>query len=164
TTTAVTNPYFHVAIIPYKSGSGNATPSYTTTAITNGSIVSLVWSNGYTDYSIFKYQNNVQTSGQGVVTDAKLSSIRLVTSSGTAPATLTINQASTFKFGTAIGITVNGKLVTNGTSTQRITFTSSKTTPIAGDWIGIVLTGGPNTITYSDVSYAQYGLKVNSIS
>lgn len=82
TATPVINPYFHVALIPYKSGSGNATPTYTSLAITNGNVVSLAWSNGYTDYSVFKYQNSLQVSGQGVTTDAKLSRIRFVTSSG----------------------------------------------------------------------------------
>ncbi len=74
--------------------------------------------------------------------------------------TLTIGPASTFKLGHDVSFTVNGKLIAKGTPTQRITFTSSSATPLPGDWGSIVfLGGGPDTLTYCNIKYAENGLR-----
>jgi len=70
--------------------------------------------------------------------------------------TLTIEAGVTLKFDPnttlSIGYTSAGKLVANGTATSRIIFTSSNTTPGAGDWAGIQLWDG--TMNGTSISYA----------
>ena len=48
--------------------------------------------------------------------------------------TLTINPGVTVKMDAGKSIQINGKLIAKGTSTNRITFTSSQSNPSPGDW------------------------------
>ncbi|MDI6804945.1 MAG: T9SS type A sorting domain-containing protein [Bacteroidota bacterium] len=57
-------------------------------------------------------------------------------------------------------ITVLGTIIAKGTPTQRITFTSSNHSPSPGDWGGIIFSGGgPDTLTYCNIKYAENGLR-----
>jgi hypothetical protein len=81
----------------------------------------------------------------------------------TISATLKIDPGSTFKTGNGSGIFVNGKLIAKGNATQRITFTSSSTNPYPGEWPGIICNGGgPDTLTYCDIKYAENGLNLTN--
>jgi M6 family metalloprotease-like protein len=54
----------------------------------------------------------------------------------------------------------NGKLVAKGNTNNRITFTSASQTPSPDNWLGIVFSGGgPDTLTYCDISYAEKGIQ-----
>jgi|GEM_PF-6652218 len=83
---------------------------------------------------------------------------------------LTVMPGSTFKFGkikqnSISQFTINGKLIAKGTSTNRIIFTSNKTTQTAGNWNGITFSGGgPDTLTYCNVKYATNGLNFTNTS
>lgn len=71
--------------------------------------------------------------------------------------------ASVFKFSSGAMLFVNGKLIGNGSPTQRIAFTSGSASPAAGDWQGIVCSGGgPDTLQYCDIKYATSGLRLGN--
>ncbi|MFH1147589.1 MAG: right-handed parallel beta-helix repeat-containing protein [Pseudomonadota bacterium] len=53
-------------------------------------------------------------------------------------------------------LTVYGTLIAQGTSSERIVFTSDAVTPQAGDWCGIFFFGGQGTLDYCDIQYASY--------
>ncbi len=76
--------------------------------------------------------------------------------------TLTILPGSTVKFAAGIKLLINGSFVANGTSSQPITFTSVSSTPAPGNWYGLDLKGGPNTLKYCNINYATYGVVVNN--
>jgi hypothetical protein len=75
-------------------------------------------------------------------------------------ATLTIEAGATLRFDPTVGIWIGyntaAKLVAVGTAANPITFTSSNTTPSAGDWDGITLwssTMGGTQIAYANLDY-----------
>jgi hypothetical protein len=75
-------------------------------------------------------------------------------------ATLTIEAGATLRFAPDVGIGIGyssaAKLVAVGTAADPITFTSSNTTPSAGDWVGIILwsgTMGGTQIAYANLDY-----------
>jgi hypothetical protein len=75
-------------------------------------------------------------------------------------ATLTIEAGATLRFDPDVGIWIGyntaAKLVAVGTAASPITFTSSNTTPSAGDWDGITLwsgTMGGTQIAYANLDY-----------
>jgi len=75
--------------------------------------------------------------------------------------TLTVTPGTQIYVNPGKTITVNGSLIANGTSASRITFTSINPSPGPGDWAGIVCSGGgPNTLTYCNISYATKGITV----
>ena len=61
-------------------------------------------------------------------------------------------------------LTMNGRLIAEGNSLQPIIFTSANQTPDAGDWYGIDLKSGQNSIKYCNIQYATYGIIVHSTS
>ena len=71
-------------------------------------------------------------------------------------ATLTIEAGATLSFDPDVGIWISystaAKLVAVGTAASPIVFTSTNTTPTAGDWSGIVLWG--NTMGGTQIAYA----------
>ncbi len=76
-------------------------------------------------------------------------------------ATLTIEAGTIFKFNADGSIYFGyygiNTLIANGTSTNKITFTSSAATPVAGAWNGIYFYGynqQNSSMTYCDVAYA----------
>ncbi len=74
-------------------------------------------------------------------------------------AVLGISPSCQLSFGSGSYLSISGRLVANGTSSQRITFTSSKASPSPGDWKEIFCNGGgPDTLKYCDLKYAEYGL------
>lgn len=78
-------------------------------------------------------------------------------------ARLTILPGTTVNVGSGYTLTVNGSLIAKGTSTQRITFTSSSAIPYPGEWPGIICNGGgPDTLTYCDIKYAETGLSLTN--
>ncbi len=73
--------------------------------------------------------------------------------------TLTVLPGASVKSYLGYALNINGKLIANGTSSSRITFTSDGATPAPGDWWGIYCSGGgPDTLTFCDIKYAETGL------
>ncbi|MDI6767868.1 MAG: C25 family cysteine peptidase, partial [Bacteroidota bacterium] len=73
-------------------------------------------------------------------------------------AKLDILHGATIKFNLHGRITVYGRLIARGTSSQQVTFTSSNASPAPGDWMGLWLHGGPDTLEYCNIRYAQWGI------
>ncbi|MDI6765535.1 MAG: S8 family serine peptidase [Bacteroidota bacterium] len=72
-------------------------------------------------------------------------------------ATLSILSGTTIKSTSSL-LSIFGKLIAKGTSSQPITFTSSNATPSPGDWESIFLYGGPDTLEYCTIKYAKWGI------
>jgi len=72
--------------------------------------------------------------------------------------TLTINEGVRVKFYEGKGMTVNGKLLVNGTEDQQVIFTSKEPTPNPGDWANLELNGRDNHISYLKYDYASNGI------
>jgi|GEM_PF-755110 len=70
-------------------------------------------------------------------------------------ATLTVNAGATIALdqGRSIAVRSNGRLNLAGTSSDRVTITSSKASPAPGDWREIDIYSTGNTWTYADISY-----------
>ena len=68
---------------------------------------------------------------------------------------LTINSGVTLKFNGNYYLLVNGKLIAEGTSENRITFTSNQSTPSPGDWKHIFFNNADNgcELNYCNISY-----------
>jgi parallel beta-helix repeat protein len=78
-----------------------------------------------------------------------------------AGATLTIEPGVEVRFGGVFSLTVEGKLVANGTRDKMIMFTSNKIDKSAGDWNAISFTGiEVSSLTYCSVEYGT-GILVN---
>ena len=77
--------------------------------------------------------------------------------------TLTINPGVRVKFYEGKGMTVNGKLLANGTADDHVLFTSKEPTPLPGDWDNIELNGRDNNLTYIDYNYATDGITGGSV-
>jgi hypothetical protein len=77
---------------------------------------------------------------------------------GPATPALTIEAGSIFKFAAGlsfwIGYADAGSLIVKGTAIAPVTFTSLNASPLAGDWVGIVVWTGSASITYASISYA----------
>ncbi|MBI1804143.1 MAG: T9SS type A sorting domain-containing protein [Ignavibacteria bacterium] len=76
-----------------------------------------------------------------------------------------LTPGGTFKFGQNAKLLCYDTLVAVGTAAKPIIFTSSKTSPAPGDWDAIRMFGGANssnTLQYCNVSYATYGIFVNT--
>src|SRR5579883_33866 len=71
--------------------------------------------------------------------------------------TLTVQPGVTVLGNSGTSLTVSGKLQAAGTATQPITFTSSRATPAAGDWVGVLVYGTlaltDTTVGYAGASY-----------
>ena len=80
-------------------------------------------------------------------------------------ASMTVQEGTVIKLnpGMKISIFDNGELIINGTEANRVTITSSKTTPAAGDWDQIEIfntASNASKLTYTDIMYgggADYG-------
>jgi parallel beta-helix repeat protein len=72
--------------------------------------------------------------------------------------TLTIEPGVEVKFDGTYSIIVDGKLIVNGTSMNKVKFTSNQTTPAKGDWYTIRLRTDYNLINYAEVEYASHGV------
>ncbi len=75
---------------------------------------------------------------------------------------LTAYSGSSFTFGTNARINSLGIVDLQGNQADPVIFTSSLSPPQPGNWYGIVLAGGPNTLQYCNIEYATYGVIVNS--
>lgn len=86
-------------------------------------------------------------------------------------ATLTIDPGVTVKFNGGKSLTINGKLLAIGTSSNLIAFTSNVAGPHAGDWVEIGFAPGSDPasrVSYATVSYGGgvngRAIYVNSVS
>ncbi|MBK8663019.1 MAG: hypothetical protein IPN18_14975 [Ignavibacteriales bacterium] len=61
-------------------------------------------------------------------------------------------------------LTVNGVLIADGDSLERIEFTSGKTVKRAGDWGSIILNAPAVIIRYANYRYATNGVVGNNAS
>ncbi|MBU0568981.1 right-handed parallel beta-helix repeat-containing protein, partial [bacterium] len=80
---------------------------------------------------------------------------------------LTIEPGVTVRFATETSLICYGTLNAVGTPLGTITFTSSQTTPAAGDWKGINLSGSGATgsqISYCDIRYAKQAVYLENVS
>ena len=70
----------------------------------------------------------------------------------------------TLKFASNTSLIVNGTLNANGTSSNKITFTSASSTPQKGDWEGIIFDNANNSssIQYCTIEYAVRGINTNA--
>ncbi len=78
-------------------------------------------------------------------------------------ATLTILPGTGVFFEPGTKLTINGKLVAQGTTDFRIAFTSASASPAAGDWAGIKFLPGANgssVIDYAIIEYADSAISV----
>lgn len=89
-----------------------------------------------------------------------------VTGNLTIPAgdTLYIEKGTLVKFSGNFNLTVNGVLIADGDSLERIEFTSGKTVNRPGDWGSIVLNAPGSIIRYANYKYATDGLVGNNAS
>jgi parallel beta-helix repeat protein len=95
------------------------------------------------------------------------STVTVYGSSATSPpAVLTVEPGVTVKFSPQKGLQIGngssypGVLISQGTPTSPILFTSGTTTPARGDWSGITLDNAPSSasdIEYTTVEYGGYG-------
>ncbi|MDE3057363.1 MAG: right-handed parallel beta-helix repeat-containing protein [Bacteroidota bacterium] len=117
------------------------------------------------DYAgVFICRTVTGTISSGLTMSSKMIAFGDITVNSTltfpASTTLTVQQGTTLKFASGQGLTINGKFVANGISSQLITFAPiSGTSP--GSWGSVQLIGsGANG---SSISYAniQYGTAVN---
>jgi parallel beta-helix repeat protein len=72
--------------------------------------------------------------------------------------TLTIEPGVEVKFDGVYSITVDGKLIADGTFMNKIKFTSNQTMPAKGDWYTVRLRTECNLIDYAEIEYASYGV------
>ncbi|MBL8014136.1 MAG: right-handed parallel beta-helix repeat-containing protein, partial [Candidatus Omnitrophica bacterium] len=71
-------------------------------------------------------------------------------------ATLTIQPGVDVKFDGDYYFNVKGSLNAQGTSAERIRFTSNKATPAPDDWDGLFLGGPGNSLKYITIEYSNY--------
>lgn len=62
--------------------------------------------------------------------------------------------------GASISVESSGMIIAAGTADKPITFTSSKATPVKGDWLGIDDAGNGSVYDYCVVEYAETGLEI----
>ena len=75
--------------------------------------------------------------------------------------TLTIEPEVEVRFGGDFSLTVKGRLVANGTEDKKITFTSNRYEPEAGDWAALVFNGtGSSSLIYCVIEYATNGITI----
>jgi len=78
-------------------------------------------------------------------------------------ATLFIEAGVEVRFGGNFSITVDGRLIANGTNAKPITFTSDRLTPDVGDWSTILLSGTQqSSLTYCKIEYGTSGITLES--
>ncbi len=81
--------------------------------------------------------------------------------------TLTIEPGVVIKFNYNVPFNVRGTLITNGTSSDSIVFTSSSASPYKGIWPGLRLTSASGAIlnaSYCKYQYATIGILVGSLT
>ncbi len=67
--------------------------------------------------------------------------------------TLTIEAGVTVKFDADKSLQINGELIAQGTSSNKITFTSNQSSPAAGDWGRIFFSESSNDAVFSSGTY-----------
>lgn len=82
--------------------------------------------------------------------------------------TLTIEPGATIKFSVGTYLRIDGTLEAEGTSSNKIIFTSNKTTPSAGDWQYIKFADSSVdascVVKYCEIKYAEYGIYCDNAS
>ncbi|MGA9407685.1 MAG: right-handed parallel beta-helix repeat-containing protein, partial [Bacteroidota bacterium] len=74
--------------------------------------------------------------------------------------TMTVSAGATAQFAQNTSLTVNGKLIVNGTSTSKVTFTQST----SNGWNGIALNHDSSTIQNCIISYASSPLTITNVN
>ncbi len=69
-----------------------------------------------------------------------------------------LDPGATFKFGKDAKLNCFDSLIAKGSATKPITFTSSASNPTGNNWTGIYLKGGPDTLQYCKIKYANWGV------
>ena len=69
--------------------------------------------------------------------------------------TLTIQAGATVKFDAGYGLTINGTLIADGSSSSLITFTSNDASPAPYDWSYIYFTGTSVDAVFSGSTYSS---------
>lgn len=81
----------------------------------------------------------------------------VVTGSVNVTTTLTVQAGVVIRFRSVTGMYVSGSLVTQGTNVQPVTLTADADTtgghPTAGNWYGLIGSGGTFTLAYTTISY-----------
>ncbi|MDA8137500.1 MAG: right-handed parallel beta-helix repeat-containing protein [Desulfobacteraceae bacterium] len=135
-------------------------------AIVTGSTFSNVDANSYLEVSSGNITRDATWTG--ALPYRILSSPLIQGTDGTdGVTTLTLQAGATLRFNPYCYLQVGstsgnpGALVTNGSATQKVLFTSGKTTPAAGDWYGIWLYNTASDalcrLNHTVVEYAGYG-------
>jgi parallel beta-helix repeat protein len=79
--------------------------------------------------------------------------------------TLIIPAGTKLRFHTFNYITVDGTLLVQGSSSNKVEFFSGKGTPVRGDWGGIWIRGGAGSVVENaSIEYAKYGVYVEDAS
>ena len=79
--------------------------------------------------------------------------------------TLIIPAGTTLRFHTVNNLTVDGTLLVQGTSSNKVTLTSARATPARGDWGTIWVKGGTGSIIENaNIEYATYGIFIENTS
>jgi hypothetical protein len=80
-------------------------------------------------------------------------------------ARLDIDAGTTLRMTNAIEVQADGSLVTHGTSEDPVTFTSSRSGPMGGDWPGIVFQAGSSSDSLLEYTFIEYaGAKAISVN
>ncbi len=79
---------------------------------------------------------------------------------------LTIDPGVALYFAAGTKLTINGLLLAEGTSSDKITFTSVKSPPARSDWQGLYFSssGRDDRLSYCDIKYAKWGIECASSS
>jgi len=102
---------------------------------------------------------DIETTTTWVNPGTPITVTELIRVQGAATPVLTLGAGMAFRFAADTGIWVGygdpGKLVVNGTAAAHVTMTSMASTPVAGDWQGIIVWNNSQaTLAYADIAYA----------
>ena len=76
---------------------------------------------------------------------------------------LTIDPGVEIRVEGRFEIRLKGRLLSSGSSTNPVKFTSASLTPVKGDWIGLIFENGGDpgsVLSYTEISHARWGVKL----
>jgi hypothetical protein len=150
------NAIFHV-------GSGGLLASFNVGTIQLGNNSTIVIDSSGTlkwdANSTWLFGTNAKVEIYGTVTTATSTTLNFPAGSN-----VRVYPSARFNIGYAGIVQSYGKFVAIGTAAQRILFTYASTPVGKGKWDRIKLFGGPDTMKYCTIKYANYGVYVNNLS